>query len=81
MENKHSLNNLKMVEKFIKENSGDFNKKKLFEKLPKKIILNEFNLILKDLCNSCKIGVDRRGYIVYIYNPKLAKRFAHRRRY
>lgn len=70
-----------MVEKFIKDNSGEFKKTELFQKLPRKVMWGTFNMILKYLYDSCKIGMDRKGYVVYIYNPAVAKRFINRKGY
>jgi hypothetical protein len=70
-----------MVEKFIKENSGEFKKTELFNKLPKKIMWGTFNVILQYLYNDGKIGMDKNGVITYIWNPELIKRFINRKRY
>jgi hypothetical protein len=70
-----------MVENFIKEHSGDFKKTELFNCLPKKIMWGTFNVILKYLWDSDKIGIDKKGVIVYIWNPYLAKKVINRRRY
>ena len=75
------LETVVMVEKFIKENSGEFKKTELFQKLPKKMMWGTFNVILQYLEDSNKIGMDRSGYIVYIWNPELAKRFINRKKY
>jgi len=75
------LETVVMVEKFVKEYSGDFKKTELFNKLPKKIMWGTFNVILKYLWDSNKIGIDKNGYIVYIWNPELAKRFINRKAY
>ena len=75
------LETVVMVEKFIKEHSGDFKKTELFNKLPKKIMWGTFNVILKYIWDSNKIGIDKNGYIVYIWNPELAKRFINRKAY
>ena len=75
------LETLIMVEEFIKENSGDYKKTELFNKLPKKVMWGTFNVILKYLSDSNKIGMDKNGYIIYIWNPELAKRFINRKRY
>jgi len=70
-----------MAEQFIKQHSGEFKKTKLFQKLPKKIMWGTFNVILKYLWDINKIGIDKKGYIVYIWNPVLARRFLNRRAY
>jgi hypothetical protein len=70
-----------MVERFIKEHSGDFKKTGLFNKLPKKVMWGTFNVILKYLWDTNKIGVDKSGHIVYIWSPEAGRLFANRKRY
>ena len=75
------LETVLMVEKFIKEHNGEYKKTELFQKLPKKMMWGTFNIILKYLYDNNKILMDQDGYIVYIWNPELAKRFINRKRY
>jgi len=75
------LETIIMVEKFIKENSGEFKKTDLFNNLPKKMMWGTFNIILKYLYENNKIGIDKEGYIIYIWNPELIKRLINRKRY
>ena len=75
------LETVVMVEKFIKEHSGDFKKTELFNKLPKKVMWGTFNVILKYLYDNNKIGIDRKGVVVYIWSPETAKLFIHKKRY
>lgn len=70
-----------IVEKFIKEHSGDYKKTELFNKLPKKIMWGTFNVILKYLWDNNKIGVDRKGVIVYIWSPEAGKLFIGKKGY
>jgi len=70
-----------MVEKFIKENSGEFKKTELFNTLPKKVMWGTFNVILQYLSDTNRIGMDRNGYIIYLWNPELAKKFINRKGY
>ena len=70
-----------MVEKFIKENSGEYKKTELLNKLPKKVMWGTFNVILKYLWDNNKIGIDKNSYIVYIWNPELVKRFINKKRH
>ena len=73
------LDTIEMVEKFIKDNSGDFKKTELFNKLPKKIMWGTFNVILEYLWNNNRIGIDKEGYLIYIWNPEIAKKFINRK--
>jgi len=75
------LETVVMVEKFIKENSGEFKKTELFNSLPKKVMWGTFNVILQYLFESNKLGMDKEGYIVYIWNPELAKKFINKKGY
>ncbi|MBD3253111.1 hypothetical protein GF386_05240 [Candidatus Pacearchaeota archaeon] len=70
-----------MVERFIKEKSGEFRKTELFNNLPKKIMWGTFNVILKYLYENNKIGIDNEGFIIYIWNPELIKKFLNKKRY
>ena len=70
-----------LVEKFIKEHSGEFRKTELFNSLPKKIMWGTFNVILKYLYENNKIGIDKEGYIIYIWNPKLIQKLLNKKRY
>ena len=70
-----------MVEHFIKENGGEFRKTELFNNLPKKIMWGTFNVILKYLYENNKIGIDKDGFIIYIWNPELIKKFLNKKRY
>ena len=73
-----TLQTVLMVEKFINDNSGEYKKTKLFNNLPKKVMWQTFQVIMEYLENSLKIAYDNSGYIVYIWNPKLAEKYKNR---
>lgn len=75
------LETIILVEKFIKENSGEFKKTNLFNALPKKIMWGTFNVILNYLYENNKIGFDKQGHIIYIWNPQLIKNLLNKKRY
>ena len=75
------LETIEMVEKFIKENSGEFKKTELFNKLPKKMMWGTFNVVLEYLYDNNRILMDREDYIIYVWNPELAKKLLNKRRY
>jgi len=75
------LETVMLVEQFIKDNNGKFKKTNLFHTLPKKIMWGTFNVILNYLYENNKIGFDKRGYIVYIWNPELIKTLLNKQRY
>jgi hypothetical protein len=70
-----------LVERFIKEHSGEFKKTELFNKLPKKIMWGTFNVILSYLHENNKIGMDKDGDIIYIWNPELIQKLLNKVRY
>ena len=69
------LDTVLMVEEFIKEHSGDYRKKELWQKLPRKMMYQTFCVVLDYLFESWKIVSDREGKIVWIWNPELVKRY------
>ncbi|MFB6246791.1 MAG: hypothetical protein ABEI74_04340 [Candidatus Pacearchaeota archaeon] len=75
------LDTILMVENFIKENSGSYKKTELFNNLPKKTMWGTFNVILKYLWQDNKIGIDRKGHVVYVWNPRVAKKFINKKKY
>ena len=66
------------VEKFIKDNSGEYKKTELFNNLPKKVMWQTFQVVMEYLENSLRVAYDREGYVVYIWNPEFVKRFKNR---
>jgi hypothetical protein len=73
-----TLQTVLMVEKFIDDNSGEYKKTDLFKNLPKKVMWQTFQVIMEYLENINKIGYDREGYIVYIWNPEFFKKIKDR---
>jgi len=69
------LDTVLMVEEFIREHSGDFKKKSLWEHLPKKMMYQTFCVIYDYLLDSGKIALDKEGKIAWIWNPELVKRY------
>jgi hypothetical protein len=70
-----------MVEKFIEEHSGEYKKTELFNNLPKSMMWGTFSVILEYLYKSNKIGLDRNGIIVWIWNPEASRKFINRNGY
>ena len=70
-----------MVESFIKQHSGDYKKTELFNSLPKKMMWGTFNVILEYLYKDNKIGMDKNGVVVWLYNPESYKKFIARKGY
>jgi len=69
-----TLDTVIMVEKIIEKYSGEFNRTKLWKHLPKKVMWQTYLVILNYLGSVNKIVLDKKGKIVYIWNPKLAKK-------
>ena len=73
-----TLQTVLMVEKFIDDNSGEYKKTQLFNKLPKKVMWQTFQVIMEYLENSLRIVYDKEGYVVYIWNPKFYEKIKNR---
>lgn len=73
-----TLQTVLMVEKFINENSGEYKKTELWNSLPKKVMWQTFQVIIAYLESINKIAYDNEGYLVYIWNPELVKRFTNK---
>ena len=69
------LDTVLMVEDFIRENSGEFKKKELWNKLPKGVMYQTYCVIFDYLSESGKIAKDREGHICWIWNPALVRRY------
>ena len=69
------LDTVLMVEGFIKDNSGEFKKKSVWEHLPKKMMYQTFCVIFDYLVHSGKISVDKEGKVCWIWNPELVRRY------
>ena len=69
------LDTVLMVESFIKEHSGEFKKRALWENMPRKIMYQTFSTIINYLQDSGKIATDADKKICWIYNPELVQRF------
>jgi len=74
-----TLQTVLMVEKFIDENSGGYKKTDLFKNLPRKVMWQTFQVIMDYLKSIHKIAYDNEGYVVYIWNPELVKKYKDRR--
>ena len=74
-----TLQTVLMVEKFIKDNSGEYKKTDLFKNLPKKVMWQTFQVIMEYLADTLRIVYDNEGYVVYIWNPNFYKKYANRK--
>lgn len=64
-----------MVEEFIREHSGEYKKKALWQRLPKKMMYQTFTVVCEYLLDSGKIAKDKEGKICWVWNPELVKRY------
>ncbi len=67
------LDTVLMVEKFIQKYDGEYRRKELWQKLPRKMMYQTFQVIIAYLFESNKISIDAEGKIGWIYYPQLAK--------
>lgn len=73
-----TLQTVLMVEEFIKENSGEYKKTELFEKLPRKVMWGTFQVIMKYLEETYRILIEKDGRVTYIWNPKFYEKIKNR---
>lgn len=69
------LDTILTVENFIRDHSGEFKKKSLWENLPKKMMYQTYSLIIDYLMESGKIARDSEGKICWIWNPDLVRKY------
>ncbi|MAG21826.1 MAG: hypothetical protein CL943_00780 [Candidatus Diapherotrites archaeon] len=72
------LDTVLMVENFIREHSGEFKKRKLWESLPRKMMYQTYCTTIDYLLESGKIVVDKERKIGWIYNPALVQKYLKR---
>ena len=68
-----TLETVLMVEKIIEEYSGEFNKREIWKKLPRKVMWQTYLIILDYLMSINKVAMDRKGILGYIWSPEAAK--------
>ncbi len=74
-----TLQTVLMVERFIDKNSGEYKKTNLFKNLPKKVMWQTFQVIVEYLESIGKIGYDNQGYVIYVWNPELVKKYKNKK--
>ncbi|BAI60910.1 conserved hypothetical protein [Methanocella paludicola SANAE] len=74
-----TLETIRMVECFIGEHSGEYKRKALWQHLPKKMMYQTFKNTIEYLLESNKIAIDRDGYIVWIWDPEIARKYLLRK--
>ena len=74
-----TLDTVLMIEDIIKDRSGEYTRRKLWLSLPRKVMWQTFLVVIDYLQDTNKIGIDKTGNIVYVYNPVLVKKYLKRR--
>lgn len=69
------LDSVLMVEKMIYDYSGEYTKKQLWDRLPKKMMYQTFSVIIDYLLYSGKIAADKEGKIGWIWDPEGVKKY------
>jgi len=72
------LETIRMVEDFIREWSGHYKRRALWEHLPKKMMYQTYKEIIEYLLASNKIAIDSEGHVGWIFNCELYERYAQR---
>jgi len=70
-----TLDTVLMVEKTIEKYSGEYNRTEIWKRLPRKVMWQTYLIILGYLENINKIGIAGDGILIYLWNPKLAKKY------
>jgi hypothetical protein len=65
-----TLESVILVEKTIQKYSQECGKYQLWKKLPKKMMYQTFQVILKYLEESGKIFIDKEGIIIWTHDPE-----------
>ena len=69
------LDTVLMVEQYIREHSGEYRKRALWERLPRKMMYGTFQTVFDYLLSSGKIALDSDGKVCWIWNPALVRRY------
>ena len=73
-----TLESVIMVEKTIQKFSQECGRYQLWKRLPKKMMYQTFQVILKYLEDSGKIFIDKDGCILWTYDPEGIKKLISR---
>ena len=73
-----TLQTVLMVEKFIDNNSGEYTKTQIFNKLPKKVMWQTFQVIMEYLESNYRITIEKDGIVTYIWNPKFYEKIKNK---
>jgi len=65
----------RVMEETIREWSGHYKKRTLWENLPDTIGYNQYNKILDHLIEKKKVAIDSEGHICWIFDPELFAKY------
>ncbi len=68
-----TLDTIRMTEDFIREHSGEYRRRALWERLPRKVMYQTFKTIIEYLQESNKIAIDAQGKVRWIHDPDLVR--------
>lgn len=68
-----------MIEGFIKENGGEFTKTQIWQRLPRKVMYQTYQIAFDYLLDTAKIAVDREGHVCWIWDPEGVKRLLRKK--
>jgi hypothetical protein len=74
-----TLDTVMMVKDTIKRHSGEYNRRQLWLKLPRKVMWQTYVHVIDYLLHYNFIAADRNGVIGWIYNPELARKWLRRK--
>ena len=74
-----TLQTVLMVEKFIYDTSGEFTKKQIWERLPKKMMYQTYSVIIDYLLYAGRIAVDKEGKIAWIWDPEGVEKYLRKK--
>ena len=69
------LDTVLMVEKFIKDHSGEYKIYQLWKNLPKKVMYQTYKVIVSYLIEINRVAIDSEGKIGYIWSPEVGQRY------
>lgn len=69
-----TLESVLTVEVAIREHGGEMGKYQIWKNLPRKMSYQTFQVIVDYLLSSGKIAIDRKGKLVWIWNPAAIRR-------
>lgn len=72
------LETIHMIEDFAREHSGEYRRRAMWSRLPRKTMYQTFKTVIDYLIESNKIAIDAGGKVCWIFDPDLARRYQGR---